>query len=108
MRPSIVRGSAVLMLLVSLVLVARCAAAGVWTTPAASLAMIAGTIGVLRGRTWGALLMLAVGASFAAAAVLDMTNAPELFLAIAIVASIPAAIAAPCSPPSRGARSARR
>lgn len=94
MRPSIVRGSAILMLLVSLALGVRCAADGIWTTPAAALAMMAGAIGVLRGRTWGALLMLAVGASFAAAAVLDMTNAPELFLAIAIVASIPAARAA--------------
>lgn len=90
MRPSFVRGSAILTTLVSLAVGAHCAGAGIWTTPVASLAMLAGAAGVLRGRTWGALLMLAVGASFAAAAALGMTNAPELFLAIAIVASVPA------------------
>lgn len=82
------------LLVIGVITGGRCAYSGIWTTTLASAALAVGAIALLRGRTWGALFTLAVGASFATAAALSMTNAPALFTAIAIAASLPAVVLA--------------
>ena len=84
-----VRAWGVLLLGVALVLGARCVMGGIVTTTAALVGLAVAAIGLIAGRTWGSLLALAVGASFAAAGALEMTNAPSLFFAVAAAASLP-------------------
>ena len=89
------RAWGVLLLGVALVLGARCAMEGIATTTAALIGLGVAAIGLIGGRTWGSLLALAVGASFAVAGALEMTNAPHLFFAIAAAASLPSLLFAP-------------
>lgn len=84
-----VRAWGVLLLGVALVLGARCVISGIVTTTAALVGLAVAAIGLIAGRTWGSLLALAVGASFAAAGAFEMTNAPSLFFAVAAAASLP-------------------
>jgi hypothetical protein len=84
-----VRAWGVVLLTVAVALGSRCAMAEIWTTTAALIGLGVAAVGLIAGRTWGSLLALAVGASFATAGALEMTNAPQLFFAIALAASLP-------------------
>src|SRR5687767_6507448 len=75
----------------ALVTIVRCLGAthsGVWFTFAASLAVIAGAAAAWRGWTWGLVLCVAAGTSFAAATALGI--APPWFLLVAAAACLPA------------------
>lgn len=67
---------------------------GVWTTAAASLGLVVAGSLVTYRRTAGVVAATAVGAAFAASALLGMTNVPTVFLAIAALAVTPACVAA--------------
>jgi hypothetical protein len=82
----------VLVLFLGAALVIRYASLGIVTTGVASLGLVVGALAGLRRRVWGVLLLVAVGSSFATAAVLDMTDAPRAFLLIALSSIAPALV----------------
>ncbi len=79
---------------VGVVVAARAAWDGAAATTLAALTLALAAIALLRGRTWGALLSLAVGSAFATAVALSMASAPAVFTFVAIVSCVPAALLA--------------
>ena len=84
-----VRAWGMVLLGLALVIGVRSGLAEIVTTTAACVGLGVAALGIIGSRTWGSLLALAVGASFATAGALEMTYAPELFFAIAAAAALP-------------------
>lgn len=64
-----------------------------WVTVIACIGLYAGAFATIRGRTWGVLVLLAFGASFAAAAALSI--GPLWFVAVTLAAAAPALVLSP-------------
>lgn len=64
-----------------------------WLTVIACAGLFAGAFAVMRGRTGGALLLLALGAAFGAAAALSM--GPSWFVLVTLAAAGPAVVLSP-------------